>query len=437
MRLPGKLAPVRANTVSKFLIYAVFAAMVLALHLPLPYYGDDESLIYLTGMRSIPEQFVVLFHYNGKIFTDLFAFVLCHLPYLVWKIFNTGVFVLCAAMLVRLFATDSVSDVAAACALVLLFPFYYLGTAGWISTCANYLYPFAGLLFIALQMKSICYRNCRKTLRLLLMVPVMAYVLNQDQAAMILVGGLFLFLLYVWKIRPHSKAVVVTVAGCFLVALVGYVVMFCLPGHLNRIHDPLEMELYLPDYANWSIWKKLYRGYTSTVANMFFYDAEVLVLFTFLLFLCTYQQASLLQKCIAAFPLAGFAGIYLLGKNAFMHTPYGMPELYSLSTLAGVAGVLLTGLSLLCIVSTICTGIRSRNKWFLLGLLILGAGSRLMMCFSATLYASSYRTYTYLVFALIAGCILLLKEYAEAKRCDLRQTSVCCILLVLLLKAFA
>ena len=423
------------NTFYKFTIYCLFALFLLFWHLPLPIYGDDAYLLPLIGQRSIREHFAELYRYNGKIFTDFLAFLFYHLPYTVWKLFNTGVFTLCAALLVRLFTNGSVSDTFACCGLILLFPLHYLGTAGWIATCTNYLYPLTGLLLIALQLKCVCSQNCSKMPRILLTIPVMIYVLNQDQAAMILLGGLFLFLLYIWKIQPHSKQTISIVAGYFLLALIGYLIMFCLPGHLNRMHDTLEMELYLPDYVNWSIWKKLYRGYTSTVANMFFQDAQMLVLFSLLLFLAVYKQASALQRGIALFPLAGFFGLYLINKNTFLHTPYGMPELLPLSTAAGIAGLAFTCLSLLCMVITICCGIHSRNKWFLLGLLILGAGSRLMMGFSATLYASSYRTYTYLFFALIACCLLLLKECTDVNRSNLQQTGVFSIILAMLLKA--
>ena len=47
--------------------------------------------------------------------------------------------------------------------------------------------------------------------------------------------------------------------------------------------------------------------------------------------------------------------------------------------------------------------------------MILGAGSRLMMGLSATIYASQQRTFTYLLFSLLAISLLLVQEMKTKK----------------------
>lgn len=46
-------------------------------------------------------------------------------------------------------------------------------------------------------------------------------------------------------------------------------------------------------------------------------------------------------------------------------------------------------------------------------LLILAAGSREMMGLSAILYASSFRTFTFFLYAIIACCLLILQELKD------------------------
>jgi len=53
------------------------------------------------------------------------------------------------------------------------------------------------------------------------------------------------------------------------------------------------------------------------------------------------------------------------------------------------------------------------NKLLLTLLLVLSAGTREMMGFTATIYASSYRTFTFFLYALIVCCLILLNELEE------------------------
>lgn len=419
----------RNNALCKLLIYGIFALFMLLKHLPLAYCGDDAYLLPLVGVRSFEEHFVELYRYNGKIFTDFMAFLFYHLSYSLWKAFNTGVFVAVALLLVQLFTQNTPADVLAVCALVAIFPLGYLGTAGYIATCANYLYPFLGLLLVAWQLRHLLQKNTHPAWQLL-SLPVMAYVLNQDQAACILVGGLLLCLC-ACLLQHESKRITGWIAGYFLVALAGYAVMFCLPGHLNRMTDTLEMELYLPEFAGWSLPKKLYQGYTSTVANVLFYHNTPTILLYFLVFLLCQRRCTMPYRILSALPLGIFLGMQL--ENGHILTlSHSMPELKPLTAFNGIAGLALSVLCLGCLVITLWKCVRKENRYRLLGLLLLGAGSRLMMGMSATLYASSFRTFTYLLFCLIACCLILLQEMKEEQTVHMHNAGIAVILLALL-----
>ena len=53
------------------------------------------------------------------------------------------------------------------------------------------------------------------------------------------------------------------------------------------------------------------------------------------------------------------------------------------------------------------------HKLFLTLLLVLAAGTREMMGFTATIYASSYRTFTFFLYAVIICCLIILNELEE------------------------
>ena len=421
--------------VAKICVYLCFAVYMFLIHYPLPIQGDDALISPYAGVWDIGEHFFTLLHFNGKIFTDYLAFLFFHIPYTLWKVFNTAVFVLIALLLSYLLTDNTQRDAVLSCSLIAVFPMWYLGSAGYIATSTNYLYPIAGILIIACQLKDVCCSEKVNCWRHLLSLPVVAYILNQDQAACILVGGLLLLLLYSIFLTPNkSKQVISWVAGYFAVAFIGYVIMFLLPGHLNRMNNPVEMELYLPEFANWSIWQKLLRGYASTVANVFFYDTTLSVLFCFLLFVLCHYKGSLSDRVISVLPLCGFLLISAVGNQRFIQFDNNLPDLRPLSSFGGFVGFCFSVICLFSIVYSVCKVVSIKNRWLLLGLLILGAGSRLMMGFSATLYASSYRTFTYLMFALIGCCLLILRELKNLPNQSAYCSGAAGVIISLLLK---
>lgn len=407
---------------------------MLLCHLPLPMQGDDASYIAVLDTRGFFEHFKILYHFNGKIFTDYCAFLCYHIPYTVWKMCNTGVFVLIAVMLVHLFTDKTPLSVFLTCGLVMIFPLWYLGTAGYIATCANYLYPLAGLLVISCQLKSVINGQNIQQHQHFLLLPVMVYLLNQDQAACILVGGLLLLWLYVAFLSPQNKRIKDCIAIYFFVALAGYAVLFLLPGHLNRMSDPTEMELYLPEYADWSIPKKIYRGFTSTVAQIFFHDTTVAIMFFFILFLLAQEKGDLSCRVISVLPLFGYLLVHMLNRERFVQYDHILPDLRNLSSFGGLVGLIFSCFCLFTAVFLIFKMCRADRRWLLLSLLILGGGSRILMGFSATLYASAQRTFTYLLFALIASCLVLLQELKHKRANAMYYAGAASIIMTLLQK---
>ncbi len=71
------------------------------------------------------------------------------------------------------------------------------------------------------------------------------------------------------------------------------------------------------------------------------------------------------------------------------------------------------------VVVVVCKCVRTRaNKYLILMFLLLAAGSREMMGLSVTIFASSYRTFTFFMFALICCSVILFREIKSSKLCD-------------------
>ncbi len=396
------------------LIFAAFALVILYLHRSMTYTHDDLVIAPTVAGESLVAHFLYRFYSNGKIFTDVLANLFYRVPLLVWKLFDTLVYVAIAQLITHLFTEKTWKDALTVCALILIFPTWYLGTAGWIATATNYLYPVLCLLTATLYLQKVAKGQRLSPLSYVLLVISILYASNQDQAGMILIGGVFLCLLVLIQKKADRK-IIGRMALWLCICILCYAALFCLPGHLNRMIDTSEMEYWLPQYAHWTLFEKLYHGYTSTVANLFFGDAVLFPLFSFFLFLVSLRCQAVVKKVIGSLPFLAFVFIQIIGKEHFVvYYPYagGMPELRPLSQgFPAYFTLFFTVAVVFCMLASVWNGVSHPSRRTLLfSFLLLAAGSREMMCFSPTLYASHARTFTYFLYFLILGILVIFRE---------------------------
>lgn len=419
----------------KWIIRFVFFALFLLVHIPWIYWGDDLAVLPRASEISLYERFLQLYTFNGKICTDLFAFLIYRIPFILWKILDSIIYVVIASLLSFLFTKNTPINLLTANVLLLMFPFHYLITAGYICVTTNYIYTTLCMLLIIVPIKSAHEKKRIHPLWHIVVFTCIFYATNQDQSAMVLIGGFILYLIYLLYTRCNKQVLSLVVA--YLILAVGcYLFMFLMPGHMNRMTSTVEMELYLPEYADWSFFKKVYKGYTSTVAHIMFEKVNVFIVFIILLFLLSLSHKKLITAFIGFIPLGIVLIEEIIGTEYFIYPVYNpIMDLYPLeSGLIAFWGLICSFLILFSIFYIIlsCTKNRAR-KWLLLSLLVLGAGSREMMGFSPTIYASSFRTFTYFIFALMICCLILLNELNEKQEKAYWTSGIAAIFLSLLL----
>ncbi len=401
----------------KRLIYSAFAIIILVWHIDLGYISDDAVVAPTVSDNSLWERFCHLWSTNGRIFTDTFANLFYRLPMPIWKCFDTAVYLLIAFLLVEMFTKKTYKDVLAVCLLVLLFPFNYMESAGYIATSTNYLYPMACVLIVACTLYHIQKGQSISWVRWVVTIVSLLYATNHDQYAVVLIGGLFMFLLYNIKYKAPKKLIKYNTI-LLLVTSALYTFTCFLPGHIARTNSTAERDYWFPEYATWSFADKIYRGYTSTVANVIFYNVALFVVFTALLFFVALKSNKIINCIVGAIPLVITVAVRCtvvlsgLGQNRFIFFDVrtcGLPDLLSVQTTA--LPVVLSILVVIFIFVAIWLCVENfQRKCMLTMLLILAAGSREMMGFSATIFASSFRTFTFFLFSLIASSLILLRE---------------------------
>ena len=107
--------PKKSDLMARIFLYALFAFFIFLIHIPWTYIGDDLRSLQVHSDQSVIDRFIYLYNMNGKIFTDILAFILCRIPLFVWKLLDTAVYVLIAVLLVRIFSRNTAMDVFAVC----------------------------------------------------------------------------------------------------------------------------------------------------------------------------------------------------------------------------------------------------------------------------------------------------------------------------------
>lgn len=404
---------------AKACIYLVYAIFFFWRHYFLEYVGDDLIMGPGVDTYSLWENFVWHWGYNGRIVTDVFANIWYRFPSMMWwKVFDTGVYVVLAMLMTRIFTKNRWYHALLVCLLILVFPFNYMMSAGWIATSANYLYPFVGALVLVRMIKYVLEDQKIPVFMYFAAALSIIYTTNQDQTAVALLAGLVIYLVYLHIMKAEHRLKKTTL-GIFLSSLAMYIAYFLLPGHLGRMSSDStdEMDLWFPEYIDWTFGDKVFHGYTSTVANLFFNDVLIFTLFVGLLLVISLRQKNPLKIAVGCIPFLGVTLSHYMDKGQFIYyfeRSIGMPELMPIGVFS--FPFILSIIMLVSIFATVWLNLdKLEHKLFITLLLVLGAGTREMMGFTATIYASSYRTFTFFLYAIIICCIILFNEIEEDK----------------------
>ena len=160
---------------------------------------------------------------------------------------------------------------------------------------------------------------------------------------------------------------------------------------------------------DWTIADKVYHGITTTFANIFYQRPTLFLWFCYLMVAVVFFE----NRKIVMIPVALLVTVLAcsaLDYNIFIRFydyTIGLPELVSVKEnpaplIVAVAIFILMILSVLSLYKTnrkLCIALMILN--------ILGFGSRFMMGFSATIFASSYRTFTLQLICFLVSDVLM------------------------------
>lgn len=396
----------------KIFVLCAFIFILCVIRVSYGLLSDDAVVAPTITSQTLWGNFIQRWTYNGRIFTDVLANIFYRIPIYVWKAFDVCIYALIALILSKIYTQNSWIDVLTVCVLILMFSMDYLNSAGYIASSTNYVYTVAGLLVVQYHLLLVRKQERISHLQYPVIVFCILYITNHDQTAVVLIGGLFLYLIYNVIFSPGNKAIIKNNVMWLILSVVCYILMLAIPGHVYRMTNTSEMEFWFPQYADWTLYKKIYHGFSTTVANFLFSNVKLFLLILLLLFILSLSQDKIYKKIIAGIPILTIVLSNYIGADKFIlfySYSCGMPDLRPLSeSLIPFCVAVLSVCSIYITIFTCMTD--KKRKYLALMLLVLASGSREMMGLSATLYASSFRTFTFFLYSVIACCLLILRE---------------------------
>lgn len=405
----------------------------LLLHLLLPHIRDDmviEQGMEFTSVTPSYVKYLMLSKYgdwSSRIFINVMTLVMGKLPHLVWILLDTAMVVLTVFSISELTRTkecrlEEIRRNAWIVALFMLYPFSHMSTAGWKATTVTYLWALGCGLYAMLPLARWLRGEKNKVWEYPLFLLAALYGANQEQMAAVLTGIYGCALLYgIWNRKKGTGSMAWICVVQFAVSFISFLSALLSPGNAARVSD--ETGTWFADYASISLIQKLEIGVSSAGYELFYRGNLLFLVFAGILLLLVWRKyQDTFYRVLGAIP---FTVSLVMGPLSSVLED-SIPGIANFKEALGNYGTITVenytvGASYLPLMVTILVigavlislYLVYENSWNT-GLMwitfLFGYASRVVLAFSPTVWASSYRTYLFLYMAVL---VLGVFEYQE------------------------
>ena len=428
-------------------------------------YSDDAWFSTMLDQYNILGFLNWRFHtWSSRVILEGILVVLAHSDFIVWRILDTLV---CLFLVWAISQILDMQDWHAPLWITLslcLLPVGILYPAGWIATSANYLWPLtAGMVSLVPLVRSLRGDTAQvdtsnKQLRILKKIAsllMLVVAANQEQIAAVLFGVYLCHLIGWYVVKRREMAQEMNAIEYekkpqgypflpeLVILLASLVFIVLCPGNTSR--NIQEMSSWFPEYPNYSMGERLLMGMLDTVAYFGAGRAKQIILIVFvgiLILVLHYKyfrwskvrdvepfkalmrwgfSAIFGEAVLLALVLLGFPVRHMIEEGRLYHPSFYydlmanryLPQhdqcLYQNWQIALELG--LYGLAFLAILGLLWAVADSAKEAVgMIALTVLAMGSKAMLGFSPTVYASGYRTaFVGSVILLVLGLHLLQK----------------------------
>lgn len=359
-------------------------------------YSQEEGYSLLSWLA---ERYMT---WSSRTLIEAMMMIMVNLPPIIWRVTDAIVVLAGVVTLTKLLEKKGYREYYSfyISLAFLALPYSYMSLAGWVATSVNYMWPLAaGLIGIYPIRKYIDEKNIKLYEKIFFSI-CLIFAGNSEQIAFILFvsyGGYIIYLLII-----REGAVILTcyryILFQFGLSILCLVYILVCPGNTNR--SQAEMITWLPEFASYSILKKIELGISETIKAVFVLESSGFLIMTFLLAVLIWQSRKewiyRMLALIPAFVVLLFTEVRrLLGSS---HSLFQLNRVDNIA-LAVVCGIVLLSFYLL---------FGKKVQFFLTsGIFLVALATKAVMGFSPTIYASGERTAWVMNFLLL-GCVAVL-----------------------------
>lgn len=404
------------------ILFSSLFALTFVIHMRIDHSVDDlwykNVLDNYTLSDYLYERY---FTWAGRMIPEAVGAIMAHIPIMIWRVLDSLFYVGIAWILGKILGDKNNYVRLICCMLWLTYPFKHMNSAGYVITTINYTWPLFFVLVCIYFLKKILNGNSAKWWEITLTIPCLLYAANTEQGAAVLFGSYFLVVVYYYFQKKKVPALIYV----YLIMTIGMLVFFATcPGISARMSD--ETVLLFPEFEHLSTLRKLEIGITSALYHFVFLENVMYALFTLVLWRVSRQFAHNEQeKIVCAIPFilsmcfSMFSSVFYswFPDLAYFRTSLTRVGTLFISQPASFFPGLIYGITIASILY--CFYLFSRENWLhtflLVAFVALGFGARVMLGFSASIWASSDRTYMYMYTAFIM-CIVYMLNVSKNDR---------------------
>ena len=396
--------------------YVVLATLLLIFHFCInTYFGDDlafsEKLNDVSLFPWLAERYQT---WSSRTINEFFLVTVTRVPIL-WKFLDTGITVLGAWAIFRLVGNkDSRIIRWIICALLLCLPAYLYCSCGYMATTIGYFWiGYIGLVAF-IPVRKIFDKEIIKWWEYIFYFLALVFACTHEQmCAIYIVAFGVLFTYRTIKDKKPNWYMLTS-----LVIIIGFMLYILLcPG--NQIRTAEEVERWYPTFNELSIFEKFEKGYSATVFEYMFKPNLLYWLLAAILPLGVFLSSKKIYARIVSFIPITISIVFSIllaihdnyqinsmfyfkpfATNYFemFNIPWWLVDIISLHVAVAI------GISIYSMLEDKKVALGT------IGILLLGAMTRMMMSLSPTIYASASRPYFFMYLALIITITILFKS---------------------------
>ena len=434
------------NYIKKYFPFVLFIGVMLILHSIMGFNGDDiryakvlsnQTLIDYIGFRY--------YNWSSRIIIDGLTVFLTRQNMILWKILDIIIYSFGVYYIIKLVNRNYSKKISyLGVCLFLMYPFYEMASAGWISTTLNYSWCFAfGIIsFLPLIYES----RGEKANGFIYIISFLALIFasNQEQTVALILGFNVLYLIYS---AIRKKGINNYNVLSIVIAAISLVFILTCPG--NGVRFAYEVTSWYPEFAGFGVMEKSYLGLVTTfgklieqkiIFSIFYIILSVSVLiksenrnlryfcyFNIILVLFVTVFTTLIDISVLDSSLKSLGSVFDAIKNSpLMAIPdmfkqivnavpfvTGTLKLFTYEGVPGInaysIGVVIVSLYFLLSVSVMLLKAFPKNV-FPLFIFLGGFASRFIVGFSPVIFPSGARVTIFLYMALIALTLMIVKK---------------------------